>query len=69
MVARPSCLQYVASTRVQHPRTEGIVELKEMVKSAVLLFGSRNPPPQRIFFFRDGISEGEVDSVGGEGDE
>ncbi len=35
-----------------------------MVKSAVLLFGSRNPPPQRIFFFRDGISEGEVDSVG-----
>ncbi|KAK0240575.1 argonaute-like protein [Armillaria nabsnona] len=56
--------QYVASTRVQHPRTEGIVELKEMVKSAVLLFGSRNPPPQRIFFFRDGISEGEVDSVG-----
>ncbi|KAG7452837.1 Piwi-domain-containing protein [Guyanagaster necrorhizus] len=56
--------QYIASTRIQHPRTEGIVELKDMVKSAVLQFSSRNSVPERIFFFRDGISDEEVDSVG-----
>ncbi|KAK0448293.1 Piwi domain-containing protein [Desarmillaria tabescens] len=60
----PHASQYIAYTRVQHPRTEGIVELKDMVKSAVLQFGFRNPVPERILFFRDGISEGEVDSVG-----
>ncbi|PBK59515.1 hypothetical protein ARMSODRAFT_1071478, partial [Armillaria solidipes] len=56
--------QYIAFTRVQHPATEGIVELKDMVKNAVLLFGSHYPAPKRILFFRNGISEGDVHSIG-----
>jgi len=55
---------YVAYSRVQHPRTEIIDGLKEMVMDAIDSFGQRNNfGPERIIFFRDGVSEGEFDQV------
>ncbi|KAF7338648.1 Argonaute-like protein [Mycena venus] len=34
-----------------------------MVKRAILTFGKKSPPPQRIIFYRDGVSEGEMEIV------
>jgi eukaryotic translation initiation factor 2C len=49
---------------VQHPRTEIIDGLKEMVINAINSFGQKNNiGPERIIFFRDGVSEGEFDQV------
>jgi len=56
--------RYAAVSRVQSPRTEIISELKDMILMALNDFGSRHKmAPDRIFFFRDGVSEGELDQV------
>jgi eukaryotic translation initiation factor 2C len=56
--------QYVAFTRLQHPRQEIIANLKEMVGDAVESFGQKyKVPPQRLIFYRDGVSEGEIPQV------
>ena len=74
-VARPSISSLVWSTdnlatkysttcRLQHPRLEAIDDLTEMVVEAVVDFISTNrTPPKRIFFYRDGVSEGEFERV------
>lgn len=50
--------------RVQMPRLEVIQDLSEMVANAVNNFGEMNKAaPDRIILFRDGISEGEFDTV------
>ncbi len=55
----------MAFTRVQHPRLEIIHDLKEMVEDAIDSFGSINKGvPSQILFFRDGVSEGEFDTIG-----
>ncbi|KAK7023907.1 Argonaute-like protein [Favolaschia claudopus] len=54
---------YIAYSQVQHPRLEIIAGLKEMMKTAIYTFGSNNPPPHRIIFYRDGVSEGEMERV------
>ncbi len=51
---------------MQDPRTERIQELGAMVKAAVEKYHRNNKsPPQRIVFFRDGLSDAEFASVGG----
>ncbi|KAF9463147.1 Piwi domain-containing protein [Collybia nuda] len=56
--------QYAAFTKLQHPRLEMIGALKEMVKDAIVAFGSKNKAsPRRIIFFRDGVSEGEFEQI------
>ncbi|KAJ7090241.1 argonaute-like protein [Mycena belliarum] len=55
--------RYVAYTDVQPPRQEIIQQLQGMVKAAIEQFGIINPPPKRLIFFRDGVSEGELDTV------
>ncbi|KAF9072924.1 Piwi domain-containing protein [Rhodocollybia butyracea] len=57
--------RYVAFTRIQHPRQEFIQDLKEMVTDAINNYvGTHNGNGvARIVFFRDGISEGEFESV------
>ncbi|KAJ8093175.1 hypothetical protein PM082_020660 [Marasmius tenuissimus] len=74
-VARPSISSLVWSTdtlatkysttcRLQHPRLEAIDDLKDMAYEAVIDFTRRNGrPPKRIFFYRDGVSEGEFERV------
>ncbi|KAJ6547086.1 ribonuclease H-like domain-containing protein [Mycena capillaripes] len=55
---------YCATTRVQLPRTEIITDLKEMTKTAILMFVNQHKTaPFNIFFFRDGVSEGEFANV------
>ncbi|KAI0063474.1 Piwi-domain-containing protein [Artomyces pyxidatus] len=57
--------RYAAFTRVQPPRQEIIVNLAEMVLEAIMFFFHQNGtvPPQRIIFYRDGVSEGEYKEV------
>ncbi|KAJ7184221.1 argonaute-like protein [Mycena filopes] len=59
----PAAAKYIAYSQVQSPRQEMIEGLQEMVKKAILLFGGTNAPPARIFFYRDGVSDGEMDAV------
>ncbi|KIM49616.1 hypothetical protein M413DRAFT_112755 [Hebeloma cylindrosporum] len=55
--------QYVALTSIQPPRMEIIQDLKRFVTRAIEMYARRNPPPTRLFFFRDGVSEGEYQQV------
>ncbi|TFK39399.1 argonaute-like protein [Crucibulum laeve] len=56
--------RYAARMSVQHPRLELIDDLQAMMKDAVNTFGSINRvAPQRIFFYRDGVSEGEFSKI------
>ncbi|KAJ7871472.1 Piwi domain-containing protein [Mycena olivaceomarginata] len=54
---------YIAYSEVQAPRLEIIENLQAMVKKAILAFTKLSPPPQRIVFYRDGVSEGEMETV------
>ncbi|KAJ7168225.1 argonaute-like protein [Mycena crocata] len=55
---------YCAVTRVQPPRLEIIVDLKDLVKIAIQMFGDKHKTtPARVFFYRDGVSEGEFTKV------
>ena len=43
---------------------EYIADLQEMAETAILDFiGVNRCPPGRVFFFRDGVSEGEFSTV------
>ncbi|KAF5311527.1 hypothetical protein D9611_011545 [Ephemerocybe angulata] len=66
-----NCSKYVATDRVQEGRQEIIADMKEMVISGLQNYiGYRkavervaNPKPQRLIFFRDGVSEGQFSQV------
>ena len=55
--------KYAASTGIQHPRQEIIENLKNYLKRAITNFVRENGVPSCIFFFRDGVSEGEYLTV------
>lgn len=55
--------KYAAATGIQHPRQEIIEGLKEYLKTAITNFVRANGVPTCIFFFRDGVSEGEYLTV------
>lgn len=55
--------RYMAYSEVQPPRLEIIQNLQAMVKKAILTFGNNAPPPSHIVFYRDGVSEGEMETV------
>ncbi|KAJ6500452.1 argonaute-like protein [Mycena sanguinolenta] len=59
----PAATKYAAYSEVQAPRQEIIPGLQAMVKKAILAFGENNPPPGRLIFYRDGVSEGEMEAV------
>jgi len=55
---------YASSIRSQNSREEIIVDLKNMVKELLIEFKSRTRKrPEKIVFYRDGVSEGQFDSV------
>ncbi|KAI0305799.1 Piwi domain-containing protein, partial [Multifurca ochricompacta] len=56
--------RYAAFTKVQVPRMEVIEELEEMFLTALRYFLHTNRvSPRRIIFYRDGVSEGEFQTV------
>ncbi|EDR04649.1 argonaute-like protein [Laccaria bicolor S238N-H82] len=56
--------KYASMCRIQNPRQEVIQDLREMVVSALKGFIAENKAgPGRIFFFRDGVSEGEYEKI------
>ena len=56
--------RYAAAIRVQDSRQELIVEIKQMFKEHVETFQKLNKiRPQRILFYRDGVSEGQFQQV------
>ncbi|KAI0292287.1 Piwi domain-containing protein [Russula brevipes] len=56
--------RYAAFTRVQTPRVEVIEELEEMFLTALRYFHHINhATPRRVIFYRDGVSEGEYQTV------
>jgi len=69
----PDATQYVAMSSVQAPRQEMIGDLKAMMMQSLRkyfdMWQKRDPSkpvgvlPQQIFFFRDGVSEGELEQV------
>ncbi|KAJ7090261.1 argonaute-like protein [Mycena belliarum] len=55
---------YCATTRVQEPRKEITNDLKDMVVDAILMFGNKHRvAPASVYFYRDGVSEGEFAQV------
>ncbi|KAJ7470308.1 Piwi domain-containing protein [Mycena latifolia] len=60
----PYACKYTASIRLQSSRVEMIQDLKDMVASALTTFVKHNGfAPQRIVYFRDGVSEGQFEMV------
>lgn len=55
--------KYAALTGIQQPRQEIIENFNRYVKTAITNFRSSNGMPSCIFFFRDGVSEGEYMTV------
>ncbi|CAG8658175.1 246_t:CDS:2, partial [Acaulospora colombiana] len=56
--------RYAASIRIQASRTESIVDLAHMVKDLLKTFYQTcGHKPERILFYRDGISEGQFSKV------
>jgi eukaryotic translation initiation factor 2C len=55
--------KYAAATGIQNPRQEIIENFKSYVKKAITNFVMINGVPDCIFFFRDGVSEGEYMTV------
>ena len=56
--------RYAALTEIQQPRVEIIESLQRMMERALGRFIEfRKIPPRRVIFFRDGVSEGEYNTV------
>ncbi|XP_050298371.1 protein argonaute-2-like isoform X4 [Anthonomus grandis grandis] len=61
----PTGFQYNVTIRLQEPKMEYIVDLKNVVKEQLLFFHKKNmgAKPEKIFYFRDGVSEGQFSHV------
>jgi eukaryotic translation initiation factor 2C len=56
--------QYNIQVRLQSPRVEIIEDLEAIMKQQLLFFFKRTQfKPERIIFFRDGVSEGQFAQV------
>ena len=56
--------RYAALTDIQQPRVEVIESLQRMMERALGRFIEIcKIPPKRVIFFRDGVSEGEYNTV------
>lgn len=57
-------IKHVAAIRAQGHRVEQIMNLQEMVRDLLIRFREEaNGPPERIVFYRDGVSEGQFQMV------
>ncbi|KAG9103625.1 hypothetical protein FRC06_009399, partial [Ceratobasidium sp. 370] len=63
--------KYVATHRVQRSRVEGIIDFEEMAVYIIKMFQTYqqaqekkvNPGPKRILYYRDGVAEGQFQSI------
>lgn len=56
--------KYMATTSLQSPHQEIITDLRSMVSAAIGRYGDASKAaPRKIVFFRDGVSEGEFETV------
>jgi len=62
--------KYISESRVQTGRVEMIEDLEDMCKTAIgkyqgyqNTFEKGRPPPSRLIFYRDGVSEGQFQQV------
>jgi len=62
--------KYIEESRVQTGRVEIIEDLEQMAKTVLLkyvgyqkTFEKNRPPPTRLIFYRDGVSEGQFQQV------
>jgi len=59
-----SFVQFPASLRIQQTKKEMLDELKDMLIERLLIYEKKNKTlPARIIVYRDGVSEGQFDSV------
>jgi len=59
-----SFVQFPASMRIQKSKKEMLDELRDMMVERLLVYEKKNKAlPQRIFVYRDGVSEGQFDQV------
>ncbi|KAG5643974.1 hypothetical protein DXG03_009263, partial [Asterophora parasitica] len=59
-----SFVQFPATLRIQQSKQEMLGELENMLLERLLAYERKNKVlPQRIFVFRDGVSEGQFDTV------
>ncbi|KAF9476154.1 QDE2 protein [Pholiota conissans] len=57
-------VQFPASIRIQETKKEMLDELREMMIERLLVYEKKNKAlPARIFVYRDGVSEGQFDTV------
>jgi eukaryotic translation initiation factor 2C len=57
-------VQFPASMKLQASKEEMIQDFTEMMIDRLLLYQARNKAlPERVFLFRDGVSEGQFDKV------
>ncbi|KAJ1508965.1 hypothetical protein HMI54_002762 [Coelomomyces lativittatus] len=62
--ADPHGARYLSSTRIQSSRQEDIVDLKGMMTELLNKFKEKSKTlPERILFYRDGVSEGQFEFV------
>lgn len=60
----PHGFQYKMVYRLQRSREEMIVDLADIMKEQIMHFsGKHNRRPDRIIYFRDGVSEGQFQQV------
>lgn len=61
----PQAFKYNICWRLQEPRAEIIEDLEQIVYDQLMYFYKRNKQmkPERIIFFRDGVSEGQFKMV------
>jgi eukaryotic translation initiation factor 2C len=60
----PKAFQYNVRIRLQPPRVEIIEDLERIMKDQLLFFHEHTRyKPERIIFFRDGVSEGQFAQV------
>ena len=56
--------KFAAQSRTQGPRKEIIKDLKDMAKTLMIEFNKKTGyKPEKILFYRDGVSEGQFDQV------
>ncbi|CAK5279472.1 unnamed protein product [Mycena citricolor] len=55
--------KYIALTDIQAPRLEMIENLQSLMKEALGVYFEKNNTLKRIIFYRDGVSEAEMDTV------
>lgn len=60
----PDAFKYNIEFRFQPPRMEIIQDLEQIIRNQLIFFRNKtNLKPERLIFYRDGVSEGQFEQV------